>query len=254
MYMPYAPPKLMRFPAFVLIALGSFSAWAADGRLTFLSRQLSQASDPRARAQAALMLGATNDAQAVPPLCAGLADANELVRVSVTKALGQLADPSAVACFRSHGVDANPEVRDLIQKTLSLLEGQQTKPGALYVLLSPVVDKLDTPDPNAVKLAEEGLRAALAARGVVLAPPAETKAQALQVLHSRHLKGFVLNPELHTHPPGGVRMTLLVLTYPERSILGEVSVKARGAGMPALINALSPKILEEAADTFDWSR
>ena len=254
MYMPYARPKRMRLPAFAIVALTAVSAWAADGRVTFLARQLGQASDPRARAQAALMLGATNDVDAVQPLCTGLADANELVRVSVTKALGQLADPSAVTCLKSHVADANAEVRDLISRTLASLERQQTKPGALYIWVGPVVDKQDVPNPATVKLAQERLLAALAAMGAVVAPPQETKAQALEVLRAQHRKGFVLNPELHTHAPAGLRMSLLVLTYPERSILGEVSVKARGASAPDLIRALTPKILEEAADTFDWSR
>jgi hypothetical protein len=101
---------------------------------------------------------------------------------------------------------------------------------------------------------DERLRAALTTLGVTLAPAGETKAQASAVIRAGRLKGFVVNPELSTHPPSGLKLSLLVLTYPDRSILGEVSVKASGAGPSELIRALAPKVVEEAADTFDWSR
>jgi hypothetical protein len=237
-------------------ALAACSAWAADGRIEFLSRQLDRATDPRARAQACLLLGASNDHSAIAPLCGGLGDASELVRSACAKAMGQLADPSSLECLKRHGGDTNPEVRDLVQRALAVLDRQQTRSGlgAVYVFVSPVLDKEDRPNAGNVRMVDERLRAALTTLGVNLAPVNETKAQATAVIRAGRLKGFVVNPELSTHAPAGLKLSLLVLTYPDRSILGEVSVKASGAGASELIRALAPKVVEEAADTFDWSR
>jgi hypothetical protein len=246
----------MRSRVALLATLAAYSAWAADARIDFLARQLSQASDPRARAQAALTLGATNDRDAIPPLCKGLDDSADLVRLSSAKALGQLANLASLDCLKKHAGDANTDVRDSVQRALAALDSQQTRsgPGAVYVYLAPVLDKEDRPNPLLVKLAEERVHAALIAMGVAIAPAGETKAAATAIIRGKHMKGFVLNPELHTYPPSGLRMSILVLTYPDKSILGEVSVKASGAGPPDLIRALAPKVIEEAADTFDWSR
>jgi hypothetical protein len=246
----------MRFRVVVLATLAAHSAWAADARIEFLAKQLSQASDPRARAQAALALGATNDRDAIPPLCKGLDDSAEIVRLSGAKALGQLANLSSLDCLKRHASDSSTDVRDAVQRALAALDSQQTRSGtgAVYVSIEPVLDKQDRPNPAWVKLAEERLHAALGAMGVTLAPPGETKAAAASVVRGRHMKGFALNPELHTYPPSGLRMSILVLTYPDHSILGEVSVKASGAGPPDLIRALAPKVIQEAAETFDWSR
>jgi hypothetical protein len=252
----YASDWPMRFRVVVLATLAAHSAWAADARIEFFAKQLSSASDPRARAQAALALGASNDRDAITPLCKGLDDSTEIVRLSVAKALGQLANLASLDCLKRHASDSSTDVRDAVQRALAALDSQQTRSGtgALYVALAPVLDKQDRPNSAWVKLAEERLHAALGAMGVTLAPPGESKAAATSVVRGRHMKGFALNPELHTYPPSGLRMSILVLTYPDHSILGEVSVKASGAGPPDLIRALAPKVIQEAAETFDWSR
>ena len=239
---------------FVLVfALLARSAWAADPRLTFFAKQLNTASDPRARAQAALALGTFGSAEAVPPLCDGLDDREALVRTSAAKALEQIGDFGAIDCLRKHTGDSSSEAQNAVRRALASLEAAKSRPVTLYIYLSPVLDKMDRHDPSLVAFTEERLRAALQAFGAIIGGPGDSRSQAEAIIRSRHLKGFMINPELRS-VPSGIQLKLLGLTYPRQSILGEAEVTAKGAGPQDLIRALAPAAVKEAADTFDWSR
>ena len=54
------------------------------------------------------------------------------------------------------------------------------------------------------------------------------------------VRSFYVTPELTTTANGGIELTLLCFTLPERKLLGEVSVKASGAPMPHLLRAIAP--------------
>lgn len=70
----------------LLLLLAPCAALAqGDTRIAFLGRQLQQGKDPRTRSQAALVLGATEDPEAVALLCGALKDASELVRSAAAK-------------------------------------------------------------------------------------------------------------------------------------------------------------------------
>src|SRR5579863_4285021 len=89
-----------------LIVLTAVSVVRADGRLEFLAERLrfppvaGQPDDFRVRTNAALALGATNDEDAIAPLCAGLSDPSELVRQAVAVAMRRLARASSLGCLR----------------------------------------------------------------------------------------------------------------------------------------------------------
>jgi hypothetical protein len=243
-----------------LLASSSLAATAApssEGRLTYVSRQLERATDPRLRAQAALLLAASRDPGALKPLCNGLTDQDPVVRVAVAKALGQLGDPGGVECIKPRLTEETGDVKAALQKSLEALEAlasaSTTKKPALYISIGPIADKTATLGDDLVKLAEDRLRNKLVAMGGVFAPAKETKAAAKSVIKAKQLKGFYLRVELDRTNTGGLRLNLICFTYPDRSLLGEVNVKASG-GQPAdLIRALAPKAVEEAAETFDWS-
>jgi hypothetical protein len=239
-------------------ALASFFlvAWpstgrAADPRITYLTRQLETGKDPRVKAQAALMLGNTNDPSVLQALCGGMKDGSELVRGAAAKALEQLGDLSAIDCLKVARNDPHPSAKAAISSALAFLEGIKNRKPEFYIALAPVVDKAGVPT-DVLKLAEDRLRAKLRIVGAVLAPLNENKTSAWTVIKQKKLKGYLLMPELHSLPGGGIKLHMLCFTYPERALLGEVNVKASGGGPSDLIRALAPKVIDEAVDTFDW--
>jgi hypothetical protein len=246
----------MRSPVALLAALVAWSAWAADARIAFLSKQLATAKDPRVRVQAALGLGSTNDIDSIAPLCGALSDTSDIVRSSAAKALAQLADPSSLDCLKQHLNDPSPEVRPAIQHTYDLIDSQQVRSGigAVYVVLAPTEDKQDKPNPTLAKLTDDRLRAALTSKGVTVAPPGQSRDDSLSAVRAQHLKGFDLRPELHSAPQKGLQLQMFGLTIKDGQLLGQVGATARGPPPPDLIRALAPKLVDEAADEWNWSR
>src|SRR5215218_4816529 len=89
---PQGRVRAARMPLLALLVLALLAPSAAlaqvDGRIAYLSRQLERGKDPRVRAQSALVLGATEDPDALAPLCKALADPSELVRAAAARSLG----------------------------------------------------------------------------------------------------------------------------------------------------------------------
>ncbi|MDQ3264605.1 MAG: HEAT repeat domain-containing protein [Myxococcota bacterium] len=240
--------------AFLLVFAPLGTALAqADGRITFLSRQLTKSSDARVRSQAALMLGATKNSAAVQPLCTGLDDQSALVRNAAAKAFLQLEEPSAYDCLTRHKSDSDPEVRAAVGRALESLEAQRNRRPEFYIQMRPVQDKNSRLGSELVQLTESHLRAKLEKMGSVFAPDRESKSAAKSVIKSKRLKGYSLKVELEETSSGGLKMNVVCFTYPEQSLLGQVQVKASGAKAADLIRALAPKAIDEAASTFDWS-
>jgi len=239
--------------AFLLLCAPLGNALAqADGRITFLTRQITKSSDPRVRAQAALMLGATRNTAAVEPLCTGLEDDSGLVRTAAAKALLQLEEPSSYDCLKDRKGDPDHEVRVAVGKALAALELQRNRRPELYIEMQPVKDKSERLGSELVRLTEDQLRSKLERMGSMFAPARESKSAAKSVIKSRKLKGYSLKVELD-ETPTGLKMNVVCFTYPEHSLLGQIQVKASGAKAADLIRALAPKAIDEAASTFDWS-
>jgi len=235
------------------VAAGPVRAQQLNGRLAFLARQLQKATDPRVRAQNALALGSAKDPAVVRPLCMAFNDQSDLVRTSVAKALGALGEPSAVDCLKSHKDDAASQVRSEVERALKLLEAASSHPPELYISMTHVADKTSRLPPELLQLTEDRLRARIASMGGVFAPEGETKSTARAVLKKQRLKGFMLKVELDSTPAGGLKVNLVCFTYPDRNLLGEVNVKASGGQVADMIRAMAPKVIDEAADTFNWS-
>ncbi len=72
---------------------------AGEDRIAVLSESLRDPSSFKVRLKAAIMLGRTNDARAVEPLCGALKDENFIVRGAAARALGNLGLPLASAAL-----------------------------------------------------------------------------------------------------------------------------------------------------------
>jgi hypothetical protein len=223
----------------------------AAGRVQFLSDRLryppadGQPDDFRVRTNAALALGATDDADAVGPLCRGLDDPNDLVRQAVAVALKRLARPSAVDCLRRRAaVETVTSAKDKMQSAIEACEAAAGSSSAgparpeayvasakYYVSISPVANATA----RARAEIEPKVRGAIASRLAELgeyqvAPAGESGEAAKTTIGKRKLKGFYLAVSLDRFDDAGgalrVRIKIAVFSYPGKDLRGEVPAEA----------------------------
>jgi hypothetical protein len=242
----------MRLLPLALLLLAMPALAQVDARVAFLTKQLEKGKDPRARSQAALVLGATEEPEAVRPLCTGLEDVSELVRASAAKGLATLRESSGLDCLKKHKeVDAATLVA--MREAIKALEDFKARPPRLYVAFEGVKDKTGALPAELVKITEERLKRKLILTGALLAPPKEPKKTAQGVLKKHGISGFRLSAEIQNTESGGLRIALICLSYPDLALLGQVEVQAAGAAPADLLKALVPKAIQEVAQTFEWS-
>lgn len=242
----------VRWPGYVFCVLFvSAQALAAeDARVTFLVKQLSGAKDPRVRAQTVLLLGQTGSDAAVAPVCGVLKDGEAIVRSAAASALGELRTEAAMTCLKGALGESDPGVRAAMEKALA--QGAII-PGGLYVAVEPVQDKIGDLPSNVVDLADKLMREKLASMGATIAPQNEDKKSAATLIRARKLKGFLLRMQLL---PGssdkGLKVEMLIMTYPDQALKGSWNVKAAGGKQESLIKAMVPRVLDDAAKDLEW--
>jgi hypothetical protein len=240
----------------VLVAAGALAA--EDARVTFLSKQLATAKDPRVRAQTALLLGQTGSESAVQPLCAVLKDPEAIVRTAAASGLGEIGTDGAVSCLKAALGESDPAVRTAMEKALKAKAGPGTPvepsgSGRLYVHLEPVQDKVGGLSDEAIALAERLVREKLVSLGASFAPPNEDKKAAANLIRAKKLQGYQLRLQLL---PGAnekaLKVEMLIMSYPEQALKGTWNVKAGGAKPESLIKAMVPRVVDDAANDLDW--
>jgi hypothetical protein len=50
----------------------------------------------------------------------------------------------------------------------------------------------------------------------------------------------------------GLKLEILVMTYPEQSLQGSWNVKASGAKYENLLKAMVPRVIEDASEDLEW--
>lgn len=238
-------------PAFVALLVVSVAASAAeDARIPFLSKQLAGAKDARVRAQTVLLLGQTGSDSAVTPLCGALKDGESVVRAAAAAALGELRSTAALTCLKGVSADTDASVRAAVEKAL----GQTpVTSGALYLNVEPVQDKVGDLPTDLVALADQLMREKLSDLGANFAPPNEDKKSAASLIRVKKLKGYQLRMQLL---PGssekGLKVEMLIMSYPEQALKGTWNVKAAGGKPESLIKAMVPRVLDDAASDLEW--
>lgn len=236
----------------LLVLLAGPALAQADARVAFLTRQLEKGKDPRARSQAALVLGATDEPEAVTPLCGALKDTSEVVRAAAAKGLATLKELSALDCLKAHK-EEDAATLAAVREAIQSLEELKSRPPRIYVDLEELKDKTGTLPPELVKATQERLKRRLVQSGALLAPPKEPKKAAKSVLKKHGIAGYRLSTEIRSTEEGGLRLVIVCLTYPDLALRGQVDVQATGAEPPDLLKALAPKAVEEVAATLEWS-
>lgn len=242
-------------PVVLLLLLWTVPAWASsiDPRVAYLTRQLRTAQDARVRAQAALVLGKSEEVAALPPLCEGLKDESGVVRGAAARGLEELQELDAIPCLQGALEDRDPSVRTAATKAYKSLTTIRDRQPWLYVAMRPM-KVADSFDAELGPMAEARLKRRLGDLGVRWVPDAESKAAAKKVLAKQKLMGVVLMPELVAHGDKGLRMKVLCLSYPDERLLGQVEVKASGGRPVDLVKALVPHAITQMADIFEESR
>lgn len=244
--------RLLVLLALLLIA----STAGADGRVTFLAARLKyppdsgQPDDFRVRTNAALALGATDDDAAIPPLCGGLDDPNDLVRQAVAVAIKRLARPSSRDCLERHASgETNASVKLQIKRALDALDaadhgsggssggGGEAPPVAnakYYVSVSHITNNTTRSAADVQRIVGGAITSKLAELGEYqIAPSGETNEAAKAALAKRRLKGYYLGVSVDKldYSDGSlrVRVKIAVFSYPGRDLRGEVPA---GATLP----------------------
>jgi hypothetical protein len=239
----------------MVVLLGGASSTAlaqVDSRTASLSRQLGQGEEPRARSQAASGLGASDDPEALRPLCEGLKDTSEQVRKAAAQALGVLKEVAGLECLKARKGEPDSAARQAILASLKTLQSLKDQPPRLYVFLVDVKDRTGQLPPEILRFTEAHMRRKLTQMGALIAPAKENKAAAQGVLRKYGVRGYRLQAEIHDTESGGLQVTMACLGYPDQSLLGDVELQASGAKPEELLKALAPRIIEEVADTFEW--
>lgn len=241
------------FFALFLLVFPGLALAQADARVAALGQQLASGKDPHARSKAAEGLGASDSPEAVKPLCAGLDDASESVRGAAARALEKLREVSALDCLQAHQAEVDAATKTAIRESIRALADFKARAPSLYVAFDGVKDRTGALPPELVRLTEQWFSRRLVQSGAQLAPRGETKAAASGVLKKRGISGYRLVAEVHPMGADGLRITVVCMSYPELTLLGQVEVKASGGKPVDLLKALVPRAVEEAADAFEWS-
>lgn len=242
-----------RFVLFALVfGLPSLAFAQVDAQVAAWSRQLATGKDPQARSRAAQRLGASEDPEAVRSLCTALEDPSEAVRVEAAHALEKLQEVSGLDCLQAREAEADEVAKAAIAEAIRTLQDFKARAPSRYVAME-VKDRQGVLSPELVRFTEQRIARGLVQGGAQLAPKGETKAAARGVLQKRGIPGFLLMVEVQPAEDDGLRLTVVGLRYPDRSLLGQVEVRASGAEHAELLKALIPRIIEDAAETFEWS-
>lgn len=241
---------------------------SAQSRIEFLIDRLS-ASDFRVRTNAALALGATNDDEAVEPLCGALSDTSETVRQSAAAALKRLGRSQAKECLSDRlRVERSQAVKVQINRAIEAIDGGGSAPKTVanakyYVAISAVQNNTGRGQKEVDNAILPSIRAKLESLGgYQLAPAKESNDAARAVISKRKLKGFYLSVlvDRFDYSNGNlkVRVKVAVFNYPGKALQGELTRSATQSGVRPgdtsaednLMGMVAADAIERFAQTF----
>jgi hypothetical protein len=147
--------------------------------------------------------------------------------------------------------DRDPSVRAAVARALEGA-GPPVRSGGLYIAVE-VLDKGGVPG-EVLKLAESLIKEKIQAMGASLAPPGESKAQAASQVSKHNLKGYLLRTNLTPNGASGLKIEMLVMTYPDQALQGTWNVKASGGKYEAQLKAMVPRVVDNAAAELEWKQ
>lgn len=223
------------------------SAGARDARIDLLGKQLTSPGDSRVRTQAAALLSRIDTEPSAALLCSVLGDRDDVVRMAAVNGLANMKHASVERCAETSRARAPQDVLAVLDY---ILARKSLAPHAVYVALSP--GATGPLAPEELKLLLGMLQDQLLALGARIAPAGESKRAAEEKVQRMKLRAYLL--QVNASPHGtGLKLELLAMSYPGQSLQGSFSVKAQGAGRAALLKAMVPRLVKDAAEELDWS-
>jgi HEAT repeat protein len=222
--------KLRVTLALVLCALLEAGTAGAES-VKELAKKLLTHDDFRVRAQAALALGSSGEAEAMSPLCKGLDDSNDTVRAAAAGGLGKL-QKGGLDCLKKRlDKEKVDNVQKMLKKAIRLIEEGAAGPAITdatryYVAIGKTKGGGSRSDADAV--VKRALRGSFGRKSeIALAPDGESDADAKKRLRKHaHVVGYLLVPDLSLSYGGGrltVSLDVEILGYPDKSSLGSMS-------------------------------
>ncbi|MEZ4401983.1 MAG: HEAT repeat domain-containing protein [Kofleriaceae bacterium] len=224
---------------------------ARADNIDVLVRDVKSGSDYKVRLSAVLALAKLADARGIPALVTALSDSDKTVRGAAAVALGKLASGSTPATTRAQikkALDALvaresvASVKQLAQRTLKKLEtldaGNAGVSGTIYVEVDQMAAKVE-PAAELKALMRKTAQGTLTkkAKDFMQTWPGG-KSPTKKELTARRVAGFYLDGtvnELSVKQKGAAatvscKISMLIATYPEKSIFGMLSGTASVAG------------------------
>jgi hypothetical protein len=238
---------------------------AAADSIDDLSSKLLKHEDFRVRTQAALALGTSGSEKAVKPLCQGLKDSNDSVRAAVAAAFGKLQKGGADCLKQQLKDEKTDNVRKMLEKSLKLVEEAAAGPQLsaatkLYVSIGKIDDQSGRGGGEIDSMVRGIFRRFVASQsGTAVAPDGETADEARRRLRkAANASAFLLTPKVHKIDYSGgqlrVKIDVLIFSYPDRALQGEVSREGGMGGVSgkdvATENKLIQAVAQSAAEEF----
>lgn len=251
--------------AVMLVSLAPRTAYADAERLKFLVDKLRD-DDPRVRTSATLALGASNEDDAVEPLCGVLKDPVELVRQASAVAMKRLGRSTALPCLQARrDSEVNDGVKIAIERAIESLSAagggggsggddkiKQNPSAKYYISLSTIANSTGRAQPEVEGIVAKAIRAKLEAAGTVqLAPSKETAEAARETMKKRKISGFYLAiaVDKFDYSNGNLRVKVKigVFSYPGKSLLGNVDKALTKEGVSSGDKSSEDQLLDMAA-------
>lgn len=239
-------------------------AYADADRVKFLAEKL-QSDDPRVRTSAALALGASNEDNAVDPLCGALKDSTEIVRQASAVAMKRLGRPTALPCLRGRlSTEGNDAVKIAIERAVEAIsvngggagggdDKVKENPSAkYYIALSTIANSTGRAQPEVEGVVAKAIKAKLEAAGTIqIAPTKESADVARATMKKRKMSGFYLAVAVdkfdYSNGNLRVKVKIGVFTYPGKSLLGNVDKTLTKEGVSSGDKSSEDQMLDLAA-------
>ncbi|MDB4994163.1 MAG: lyase repeat-like domain protein [Myxococcaceae bacterium] len=229
--------------------------------------------DFRVRTNAALALGASDDDNAITPLCQALNDPSEVVRQAVAVALKRLARPSSGSCMKSRlDRETNASVKLQLQRAIEATgsgSGGGTTGGTsangvdnfvpplvpkakYYVAISKVTNNTKRVQADVDKVVLASIRTKLGTMNdYQLAPMTETPDGARAVMSKRGIKkGFYLSiatESAYTSEGLRVKVKCVVFSYPGKAMIAEMPTSLVNPSVRAADPSAEDNLMDMAA-------